>query len=104
MFIIPQGEEELQNVINTNDNLVLYFTATWCNPCKQFAPIVSETAAKFNHIIFLNIDIDHFFNIACKYNVRGVPTIVIIKNNENISSRTGILTTGTLTQLLSSIF
>ena len=52
-----------------------YFSATWCGPCKVFKPVMNEIAGEGHHVEF--IDIDNMSDLASKYNVRSVPTVVI---------------------------
>jgi len=55
-----------------------YFSATWCGPCKAFKPVINEIAGEGYSIQF--IDIDQQQDLAAKYNVRSVPTVVIEEN------------------------
>ena len=52
-----------------------YFTATWCGPCQTFKPIMNEIKSEGYYVEF--IDIDNMSDLASKYNVRSVPTVVI---------------------------
>ena len=52
-----------------------YFSATWCGPCKAFKPIMNEIKSEGYYVEF--IDIDNMSDLASKYNVRSVPTVVI---------------------------
>ena len=52
-----------------------YFSATWCGPCKVFKPVMNEISGEGYHVEF--IDIDNMSDLASKYNVRSVPTVVI---------------------------
>jgi thioredoxin 1 len=52
-----------------------YFSATWCGPCKVFKPVMNEIAGEGYHVEF--IDVDNLSDLASKYNVRSVPTVVI---------------------------
>lgn len=56
---------------------VLYFTATWCGPCKVFSPIL-ETVVKEVSIDYEKIDIDNDSKLAMQYEVRAVPTVVVV--------------------------
>ena len=54
-----------------------YFSATWCGPCKQFKPIMEELASEGYNIEF--IDGDDNKEEAMKYNIRSVPTTIILE-------------------------
>ena len=55
-----------------------YFSATWCGPCKAFKPVMNEIAGEGHSVQF--IDIDQSQDLAAKYGVRSVPTVVIEEN------------------------
>ena len=55
-----------------------YFSATWCGPCKTFKPIMNEISGEGYSVQF--IDIDQSQDLAAKYGVRSVPTVVIEEN------------------------
>ena len=60
-----------------------YFSATWCGPCKVFKPVMNEIAGEGYHVEF--IDIDNMSDLASKYNVRSVPTVVIEENGKEVN-------------------
>ena len=66
---------------------VKYFTARWCGPCKTFKPIMTEIANEGHSVEF--IDIDQSQNLASKYNVRSVPTVLVTENGQEISRLVG---------------
>lgn len=60
-----------------NSNTCQYFSATWCGPCKQFAPIFKRVAERNKHVLFVKIDIDGCPNAAKMNSVSSIPTIII---------------------------
>lgn len=66
------------------------FWATWCQPCKIFAPTVEKLDGEFNNIEFLSIDADQVPQIVKQYKVRSLPTILILSNGEEIDRITGV--------------
>lgn len=66
------------------------FYATWCGPCKMLTPIMEQVKGKFSDVQFEDIDIDSQFEIAQKYYVRSVPTVIIEKNGEEIERLVGV--------------
>ena len=61
---------------------IKYFSAVWCGPCKTFKPIMTEIANEGHSVEF--IDIDQSQNLALKYNVRSVPTVLVTENGQGI--------------------
>src|SRR5688572_19506062 len=69
------------------------FTATWCGPCKQLAPIVDQLATELDGKVKVGqLDVDESPLTAGKYGVRGVPTVMIFKNGERAAQHIGLTT------------
>ena len=70
---------------------VLYFTADWCNPCQKVKPIVEEIN-KDSVIKFQLIDVDSEMELTKKFEIRSVPTFILIKDGKEIKRTTGAQT------------
>ena len=66
------------------------FSASWCGPCKMLAPIMEGIKPKFKNVNFVNIDVDQQFEVASKYGIRSVPTVVIEKNGQEVKRMSGL--------------
>ena len=66
------------------------FYAEWCGPCKMLTPIMEQVQGKFSDVSFESINIDSQFEVAQKYYVRSVPTVIIEKNGEEIQRFAGL--------------
>jgi len=79
---------------------IMYFTATWCGPCKMFKPTVqtvsAETGVSINYI-----DVDQQQEVAQRYNVSSVPTIIIENGGSVVYRNSGVMSKPQLTQVLS---
>ena len=72
-------------------NKILYFTASWCGPCKMMASTVTEDIGGGMNIT--KIDVDEDQDMSIKYNVRSVPTMVLVnQNNEEVNRVVGLQT------------
>jgi thioredoxin 1 len=70
---------------------VLYFTADWCNPCKKVKPIVEEMN-KDSITKFQIIDVDSEMELTKKFEIRSVPTFILIKDGKEIKRTNGAQT------------
>ena len=68
---------------------VLYFSAPWCGPCRSFKPVMESLQSEMS-ITF--IDVDSSPQTATQYNVRSVPTVVVLNNGMEIGRTTGVKT------------
>lgn len=64
---------------------ILKFEAVWCGPCKAMAPTISKLEGEFPELNFLSIDIDDYKDWAKRYNVKSIPTILILKDGIEIN-------------------
>ena len=81
---------------------VIKFFATWCSPCKQYAPIFDKVQAQLEPLgyEFEHVDVDQEFEKAVEFKVKGVPTTVILDNGEVYKSLSGVLTEDHLYNLI----
>ena len=67
-----------EEVLTSEEVVVVDFWAEWCGPCKMIAPVVEELAEEYDgKIKFAKIDIDSSPNIASRYGIRGIPNLTI---------------------------
>jgi len=66
------------------------FYADWCGPCKMLGPIMEKVKSKNSDITFSNINIDEDFEIAQKYFVRSVPTVIIEHDGKEVGRFAGL--------------
>jgi len=80
--------------------MILYFTADWCNPCKKTKPIVEELNREQIMAKFFIIDVDSDIEMAKDFEIKSVPTFVVMKDNIEIHRTTGAKTRQQLEELI----
>ena len=75
---------------------ILYFTADWCNPCKRVKPIVEELNREQTEIKFQIIDVDIEMEMTKKFEIKSVPTFILMKDGIEINRITGAQTKDSL--------
>ncbi|RHN43935.1 putative thioredoxin, tetratricopeptide-like helical domain-containing protein [Medicago truncatula] len=86
---VGELETKLSAASKTSRLLVLYFTATWCGPCRYISPLYTSLAEKYQRVVFLKVDIDEAVDVAARWNVSSVPTFFFVKNGKEVDSVVG---------------
>lgn len=84
--------------------MVLDFWATWCGPCRKIAPIIEALANDYeDQAIIGKVDIEESEDLAAKFGIRNIPTVLYIKNGEVIDKQVGAAPRPTLEEKLKGI-
>jgi thioredoxin 1 len=80
--------EEL--VVNSDKPVMIDFWAVWCGPCRMIAPIVEEMSAEYDgKAVIGKVDVDSNPNVAMKYGIRNIPTVLFVKGGEVVDKQVG---------------
>ncbi|PJA08054.1 MAG: thioredoxin [Flavobacteriales bacterium CG_4_10_14_0_2_um_filter_32_8] len=93
-----------EKVIKSGKPALIDFWAVWCGPCRMVGPIVEEIAKEYDgKAIIGKVDVDNNPQIAQKYGIRNIPTILFIKGGEVVDKQVGASPKATLTGKLDAI-
>ncbi|WP_310556962.1 thioredoxin [Flavobacterium sp.] len=86
-------ESNFYDIINIEKPVLVDFFATWCGPCKMLAPVLKQVKEELgDKIKIIKIDTDKNQDLSAKYQVRGVPTMILFQNGKQLWRQSGLLT------------
>lgn len=80
-----------EEVLQSKETVLVDFYADWCGPCQMLSPIVDEVANEREDIKVCRINVDNEQDLAIKYDVMSIPTLVVIKNGEEVNRTVGLV-------------
>ncbi len=87
-----QKKTTFNEVINGEKPVLVDFYADWCGPCKMMNPILKDLKKRMGDAInIIKVDAERNADAAIKYNVRGVPTLILFKNGEILWQQSGVV-------------
>ena len=80
-----------QEVLQSEQPVLLDFWAPWCGPCRRVSPIVEEIAAEVSGVVKVGkVNIDEHPKLASQFRVMSIPTLVVVKNGKPVSTSVGV--------------
>jgi len=91
------------DVINSEKPALVDFWAEWCGPCKMIAPMLNEAATEYaDKLSVVKLNVDESPNIAAKFGIRSIPTLMLFKDGTVQAQKVGALSKSQLTEFLDS--
>ncbi|MFV9972602.1 MAG: thioredoxin [Francisella endosymbiont of Hyalomma asiaticum] len=99
--VIKTDEANFEKLINnTNKAVLVDFYADWCGPCKTLGPILDQLSKDYQNAIIVKVNVDDNQNLAAKFAIRSIPTLIIFKNGKQVETLIGVHTGSQLEQKL----
>lgn len=100
MSVVELKRDDFEQMITSNDFVVIDFWAPWCAPCRSFAPVYEKVSEDHDDIIFAKLNTEEEQEIAAHFQIRSIPTLMIFREKIIIFSQPGALPENGLRQLL----
>ena len=90
MSAVVSSTEFQNKVLEAEGKVLIDFFATWCGPCRMIAPFIEEIAEeKADEVAVYKVDIDQSPDLASRYGVRGVPTLMVFEGGKPVAQMVG---------------
>lgn len=97
------GMSKFSELINQDTPILVDFFAEWCGPCKMLGPILKQVKDNLgNRVSIIKIDVDKNQALAAKYQVKGVPTMLLFKNGKQVWRQSGVLQKDEIINIITS--
>jgi thioredoxin len=83
--------EKMEEIKDSDETWIIDFWAEWCGPCKKLAPIYEELSEEIEDVNFGKVDMEENQQIGTQLGVRALPTLVIMKGDEEVARQTGAM-------------
>ncbi len=95
--------EKFNETVNGNDIVLVDFWASWCGPCRQFAPTFAASAEKHPEIVHAKVDTEAEQGLAAAAQIRSIPTLMAFKKGKLVFNQAGALPPAALEQLVQQV-
>ncbi len=100
MAVVNLTQENFDQVVNQAPFVLVDFWAPWCGPCQSFAPVFEAVAERHPDIVFAKVNTEEEQALAAQFQIRSIPTLMIIRDNIIIFSQPGALPESALEDLI----
>ena len=100
MSVTELTQSNFDEIIGSNDIVIIDFWAPWCGPCLQFAPTFKEASDKIDGVTFAKVNTEEEQGLGAHFRIRSIPTLMIFREQIGIFSQPGSMTAKDLEDLL----
>jgi thioredoxin 1 len=103
MATIDVTRDTFEGVITGNDIVLVDFWATWCGPCRQFAPVYESMSEQYPDLVFSKVNTEEERELAGHFQIRSIPTLMVFREQIIVFSQPGALPPAALTSLIDKV-
>jgi len=91
MGVVMIDDKSFDSFVKGNEKVVVDCYADWCMPCRMVSPILEELSKEMDGVAFAKLNVDYSQNVAMRYGIMSIPTILLFKNGELVDMVVGAM-------------
>jgi thioredoxin len=103
MSTVALGAENFERTVSDNEIVLVDFWASWCGPCRQFAPVYEKASLAHPEVVFGKVDTEAERGLASAAQITSIPTLMAFKNGTLVFSQPGALPAPALEQVIAAV-